>query len=407
MDRRTFMAASAALTLSPLAGAAAGLARETRPFADILARARGQTVFWNAWGGDERTNAFIAWAGQEARRLYGVTINHVRLRDTAEAVTRVLAERQAGRHEGGSVDLIWINGPNFLAMKTQGLLFGPFVETLPNWRYVDTVNKRSNVIDFTVPVEGLAAPWRMAQIVFVFDSARTRREDLPRSMAAMVDFAKRNPGRLTHPNARNFLGATFLKQALHEFAPDPAALEKPAADDSFAHVTAPLWAWYQTLRPLLWREGREFPDSGPAQRQLLNDGEIDLLISFNPAEAAVSIASRLLPATARVHVLERGAIGNTSFVAIPYNAANREGAMVVANFLLEPATQARAQDPRHMGNFTVLDLERLDAADRARFRDLSADPALPSNEMLGTPLPEPHPTWMTRLTAEWERRVVR
>lgn len=407
MDRRTFMAASAALTLSPLAGAAAGLARETRPFADILARARGQTVFWNAWGGDERTNAFIAWAGQEARRLYGVTINHVRLRDTAEAVTRVLAERQAGRHEGGSVDLIWINGPNFLAMKTQGLLFGPFVETLPNWRYVDTVNKRSNVIDFTVPVEGLAAPWRMAQIVFVFDSARTRREDLPRSMAAMVDFAKRNPGRLTHPNARNFLGATFLKQALHEFAPDPAALEKPAADDSFAQVTAPLWAWYQTLSPLLWREGREFPDSGPAQRQLLNDGEIDLLISFNPAEAAVSIASRLLPATARVHVLERGAIGNTSFVAIPYNAANREGAMVVANFLLEPATQARAQDPRHMGNFTVLDLERLDAADRARFRDLSADPALPSNEMLGAPLPEPHPTWMTRLTAEWERRVVR
>jgi putative thiamine transport system substrate-binding protein len=225
-------------------------------------------------------------------------------------------------------------------------------------------------------------------------------------MAGMTDFAKRNPGRLTHPNARNFLGATFLKQALHEFAPDPALLERPATSDSFATVTAPLWAWYQALRPLLWREGREFPESGPAQRQLLNDGEIDLLISFNPAEAAVSIANRLLPATARVHVLERGTIGNTSFVAIPYNAANREAAMVVANFLLEPATQARAQDPRHMGNFTVLDLARLSESDHARFRDLSADPALPTNEMLGAPLPEPHPSWMTRLTVEWERRVV-
>jgi putative thiamine transport system substrate-binding protein len=60
-----------------------------------------------------------------------------------------------------------------------------------------------------------------------------------------------------------------------------------------------------------------------------------------------------------------------------------------------------------MGNFTVLDLERLNPEDRARFRDLSADPALPTNEMLGAPLPEPHPSWMTRLTAEWERRVVR
>jgi putative thiamine transport system substrate-binding protein len=407
MDRRVFLAASAALTLSPLVGPTAGFARETRPFADILAKARGQTVFWNAWGGDERTNAFIAWAGQETQRLFGVAINHVRLRDTAEAVTRVVAERQAGRNEGGTVDLIWINGPNFLAMKTQDLLFGPFVETLPNWRYVDTVNKRSNIIDFTVPVHGLAAPWRMAQIVFVYDSARTRREDLPRSMAAMVDFARQNPGRLTYPNARNFLGATFLKQALHEFSPDPTVLQSPATDAAFAAATAPLWTWHEALRPLLWRQGREFPESGPAQRQLLNDGEIDLLISFNPAEAAVSIANRLLPATARVHVLERGTIGNTSFVAIPYNAANREGAMVVANFLLEPATQARAQDPRHMGNFTVLDLERMDPADRARFRDLSADPALPTNEMLGAPLPEPHPSWMTRLTAEWERRVVR
>lgn len=403
MDRRLFLAATAALTLAP----STGWPRETRSFADILARARGQTVFWNAWGGDERTNAFIAWAGQETQRQFGVRINHVRLRDTAEAVTRVVAERQAGRNEGGSVDLLWINGPNLLAMKTQGLLFGPFVDALPNWAYVDTVNKRSNVIDFTVPVDGLAAPWRMAQIVFVYDSARTRREDLPRSMAAMVDFARRNPGRLTYPNARNFLGATFLKQALHEFAPDTALLQQPAGDAEFAAATAPLWAWHDTLRPLLWREGREFPESGPAQRQLLNDGEIDLLISFSPGEAAVSIANRLLPATARVHVLERGTIGNTSFVAIPYNAANREGAMVVANFLLAPATQARAQDPKHMGNFTVLDLERLNPEDRARFRDLSADPALPTNEMLGAPLPEPHPSWMTRLTAEWERRVVR
>jgi len=403
VDRRLFLAATAALTLAP----STGWPRETRSFADILARARGQTVFWNAWGGDERTNAFIAWAGQETQRQFGVRINHVRLRDTAEAVTRVVAERQAGRNEGGSVDLLWINGPNLLAMKTQGLLFGPFVDALPNWAYVDTVNKRSNVIDFTVPVDGLAAPWRMAQIVFVYDSARTRREDLPRSMAAMVDFARRNPGRLTYPNARNFLGATFLKQALHEFAPDTALLQQPAGDAEFAAATAPLWAWHDTLRPLLWREGREFPESGPAQRQLLNDGEIDLLISFSPGEAAVSIANRLLPATARVHVLERGTIGNTSFVAIPYNAANREGAMVVANFLLAPATQARAQDPKHMGNFTVLDLERLNPEDRARFRDLSADPALPTNEMLGAPLPEPHPSWMTRLTAEWERRVVR
>ena len=84
------------------------------------------------------------------------------------------------------------------------------------------------------------------------------------------------------------------------------------------------------------------------------------MVSFNPAEAAVS---RQTPGCCRTRVrtivFDRGTIGNTSFVAIPYNAANKEGAMVVADFLLEPATQARAQDFRQMGNFTVLDLAKL------------------------------------------------
>ncbi|KAA5603141.1 ABC transporter substrate-binding protein [Blastochloris sulfoviridis] len=401
MDRRSFVAGLAAATLVPRAAASS----ETRPWEDILAAARGQTVYWNAWAGDERTNAFIAWTGEEMRRRFGVAVVHVRLRDTAEAVARVVAEKQAGRGSGGSVDLIWINGPNFLAMKTQGLLFGPFAETLPNWHFVDTTRKRSNVIDFTVPVEGFAAPWRMAQVVYVYDSARLAAADLPRSIPALLAWAQRHPGRLTHPTVRNFLGATFLKQALAELAPDPAALQRPADDAAFEAATAPLWVWYDALRPNLWRQGREFPETGPAQRQLLDDGEIDIAISFNPAEAAVSIANRLLPPTARVFVLARGTIGNTSFVAIPFNAAGKEGAMAVADFLLEPATQAYAQDPRHMGNFTVLDLGRLDAADRQRFLDLRSDPALPTNEELGVPLPEPHPSWMTRLVAAWEART--
>jgi putative thiamine transport system substrate-binding protein len=372
---------------------------------DVVARARGQTVNWNAWAGDEKTNAFIGWVGAEVEKRYGVKVNHVKLKDTAEAVTRVVAEKSAGRDAGGSVDLIWINGPNFLAMKEQKLLHGPFVERLPNWKRVDTVKKRSNVIDFTIPHEGYESPWRMAQVVFIHDAKRV--SAVPRSVPGLLDWAKRHPGRLTHPSVRNFLGATFLKQALYELAPDPAVLQKAATDDSFAAVTAPLWAWYDALRPHLWRQGRQFPDNGPAQRQLLNDGEIDVMISFNPSEAAVAVTAGLLPDSVRTFTFTKGTIGNTSFVAIPYNAANKEGAMVVANFLLEPATQAHAQDIRQMGNFTVLDLERLAPADRARFAALPKHPALPTAAELGTVLLEPHPSWMTRITAEWERRYTK
>jgi len=223
----------------------------------------------------------------------------------------------------------------------------------------------------------------------------------------LLAWARRHPGRTTHPAVRNFLGATFLKQALYELAPDPAVLQRPATDANFAAVTAPLWTWYDALRPALWRRGEQFPENGPAQRQLMNDGEIDLMVSFNPAEAAVAQAAGQLPDTARTMVFDRGTIGNTSFVAIPYNAANKEGAMVVANFLLEPATQAHAQDIRQIGNFTVLDIARLSPSDRKRFDDLPRHPALPTNAELGATLLEPHPSWMTRIATEWERRYTR
>jgi putative thiamine transport system substrate-binding protein len=392
-------------------GAAPSLAQSPAPavaWDQVVAKARGQTVHWNAWAGDERANAFIAWVGEQVKARYGITVNHVRLKDTSEAVTRVIAEKAAGRDTDGTVDLIWINGPNFLSLKTQTLLYGPFAERLPNFKYVDTVNKRSTVIDFTTPVDGFAAPWRMAQIVFIYDSARIKdAKTLPRSARDLAEWARRNPGRTTHPNVRNFLGTTFLKQALYELAPDPAALQQPATDENFDRVTAPLWTWYDSLRPSLWRQGRQFPENGPAQRQLMYDGEIDLMISFNPSEAAVAIANGLLQPTARAFGFGGGTIGNTSFVAVPYNSPNKEAALVVANFLLDPATQAQAQDIKNMGSYSVLDLARLSAADRARFDSLTPSPALPSPSELGKPLLEPHASWMTRITAEWERRYTR
>lgn len=370
-----------------------------------LDAARGQTVYWNAWGGDERTNAFIAWVGSETERLYGVRVEHVKLSSTAEAVTRVVSERAAGQDEGGTVDLIWINGPNFLAMKEQELLHGPFVADLPNAQYLDLSPSSPNAVDFTVPVDGMESPWRLAKFVFNYDTARV--DAPPATMAGFVDWAAANPGRFTHPDPSNFMGATFLKQALIELAPDPAMLQQPVTEEAFAAATAPLWAWYDALRPNLWRSGETFPENQSVQQQLLNDGEIDMSMSFDPASTAAAIAQGLLPETVRVFVPEGGSIGNVSFVAIPYNAANAEGAEVVANFLLDPATQAHMQNIDVLGSFSVLDPARLDDAAQAAFAALPSAPALPSVADLGPTLLEPHASWMTRLTEEWARRYTR
>ncbi|MDH5452341.1 MAG: ABC transporter substrate-binding protein [Paracoccaceae bacterium] len=372
---------------------------------DTVAAAKGQTVYWNAWGGDERTNSFIAWASDELAEKYGVTIQQVKLTDTAEAVTRVIAEKAAGQTSGGSVDLIWINGANFLSMKEQGLLHGPFVSDLPNARYLDLSPNSAASLDFTVPVEGYESPWRLAKFVMTYDSARV--SEPPRSMPALLEWTKANPGRFTHPAVSNFMGATFLKQALIELAPDASVLQSPVTDDAFASATGPLWDWYDAMRPNLWRGGKTFPENASIQEQMLNDGEVDISMAFDPASAAAAIEKGLLPDTARAYGLDGGTIGNISFVAIPFNAAHKEGAMVVANFLLEPATQARAQDITVLGSYSVLDPAKLGAQERAEFAALPTSPALPTNAELGKTLVEPHPSWMTRLTEVWAQRYTK
>ncbi len=373
------------------------------PWVDTLAAAKGQTVYWNAWGSDERTNAFIASVGEQALATYGVTLQQFKLTDTAEAVARVLAEKAAGQTTGGSVDLLWVNGPNFLSMKDQRLLTTPFLADLPNAKYLDQTSGSAAVTDFTVPTDGAESPWRLAKFVFTHDSARVA--EPPRSMTALADWAAAHPGRFTHPVASNFMGATFLKQALIELAPDPAVLQSPVTDAAYADATAPLWAWYDALRPNLWHGGRDFPDNASVMEQMLNDSEIDIAMSFDPAGPAAAIADGLLPETVRVHVHDAGSIGNVSFVAIPFNAAHREGAMVVANLLLDPAVQARAQNIEVLGSYSVLDPARLDAEAAAAFAALPKAPALPTIADLGATLPEPHPTWMTRLADDWTART--
>lgn len=388
---------TSALAVLPLAAAAGPDPADWNAVTDA---ARGQTVYWNAWGGSSTTNAFIDWVGDRVEQEYGVNLSHVKLSNTADAVTRVLSEKQAGRDSDGAIDMIWINGPNFAAMKEAGLLFGPFAEDLPNWALVDVEGKPVQA-DFTVPTDGMESPWATAQVVFMYDTADM--QPLA-SMRALLDWTKTHPGRFTYPQPPDFLGTTFLKQALFGVLDDTSPLLKPVDEANYADVTAPLWAFLDELTPNLWRQGKAYPQTGPRQIQLLADDEISLAISFSPGEASTAIANFELPDTVRTFVPEGGTIGNASFVAIPYNSSAKEGAMVVANFLLSAEAQARALDPDYLGYGTVLDVAALPDAQQSLFDGIDLGIATLSPDELGPALPEPHSSWMTRIEADWIER---
>jgi putative thiamine transport system substrate-binding protein len=370
-------------------------------FEDVRATARGQTVYFNAWGGSTQINDYIGWVAEEVAARYGIDLIHVKVTDTSEAVSRVLAEKAAGRTSNGSVDLVWINGQNFLAMKENGLLFGPFAFDLPHFALVDTVGKPTTLVDFTEPTEGYESPWGMAQFVMIHDSATLTAP--PRDLAALADWVASNPGRFTFPSPPDFIGATFLKHVLHKTVVAPDVLSQPPGEDAAA-ILAPLWDWLDAVQPHLWRGGRAFPASGPALHQLFEDGEVQLTMAFNPAEASSLVLDGRFPETTRSFTLADGSIGNTHFVAIPFNSGATEGARVVADFLLSPEAQVRKQDPQYWGDFTVLDLDRLAPEERALFDAIELHPATLPPDALGRTLLEPHAGWMDLIEAGWRQR---
>ncbi|MDP9022604.1 MAG: ABC transporter substrate-binding protein, partial [Actinomycetota bacterium] len=198
---------------TPTAPAAAPTPTATtgRDWERTLKEAEGQTVRWWLFGGDERVNRYIDEHVVPAAQELRVTLQRVPVDDTADAVQRVVAEKRAGRDEGGSVDLIWINGENFAQGKEAGLWLEDWARDLPNARYVDW-DDPIIAEDFGVPVDGQESPWSRAAFVYAYDEERT--PDPPRSFEDLLAYAQENPGRITYPAPPDFTGSAFVRHAV-------------------------------------------------------------------------------------------------------------------------------------------------------------------------------------------------
>lgn len=359
----------------------------------IARQARGQTVWFNAWGGDPAVNRYLDWVSAEVKRDYAIDLRIVHIADAADTVKRLQTEARARRKHHGSVDLLWVNGENFRTLKTANLLQTGWAETLPNWRYVDT--RQPVREDFSLPTEGAESPWGSAQLTFI--ARRTQTPTPPDSPEALLTFAAAHRGEVTYPRPPDFTGTAFLEQLLMTLTERPEALRRPPEPQTFAAVTAPLWRYLDRLHPLLWREGRDFPASPARMDAMLATGTLRLSLTFNPLHARQKAVSGELPKDSYGFGFERGMLGNVHFVTIPANARAPAGARVVANFLLSPAAQLRKADPAVWGDPSVLNPQSLPDDQRQALQALAPQNPPPV-------LAEPHAAWVDALEQEWLRR---
>lgn len=344
-----------------------------------LDAARGQTVHWWMYGGDARVNRYVDEEVTPRAAQLGIALRRVPVDDTASAVQRVAAELRAGRDDDGAVDLIWINGENFAQGNRDGLWLRAWAPLLPNARLLAD-DDATLTHDFGVPVEGQESPWSRAALVFAYDRERTPRP--PRDLAALLEYAREHPGRITYPAPPDFTGSAFVRFVVQTLGEDRA------------------FEYLRELEPLLWRGGRTHPKSEAELNRLFGNGQVDLAMSYDPAFVATGVRQGAMPPSARPLVLEGRTLQNVSFVTIPANAADRAAALVVANLLLDPVLQAKKADPEMLGLPSVLPAEALpDWSRPARSPYLLDDLGEAVAELPAARVPE--------LDRRWKREVLR
>lgn len=309
----------------------------------VVAAADGATINWYMWGGSDSINGFVDETyGVPLMEEYNVTLNRVPLADTVDAVNQVLSEAEAGiEGDGGTIDLIWINGENFFTLKQAELLYGPWAENIPNSVFVNWDNPALN-LDFGRPVEGYESPWSGAQFHFIYDSARMSADDLPRSYAELSDWIAMNPGRFTYiaPGPGAFQGTRFVKQALFEISGGQSQWVGEFNQELYDEHAPALWDLLNGWEENLWRGGETYPANIGELHELFANGEVDFTITQRISGAAPDINAGLIPPSSRAFSFDDNMIGDFNYVAIPYNAPNKAAALVTANLILRPDRQA-------------------------------------------------------------------
>jgi putative spermidine/putrescine transport system substrate-binding protein len=371
-----------------------------------VAEARGQTVDWYMWGGEPATNAYVnGYVAERLKTKYGITLRQVPVKDIAEIVRKLEIEKQAGKTQGGNVDLMWINGENFRTCKRIGLLFGPFADRLPNQKLVNW-ERPSVYNDFGEPVDGLESPWGSAQVVMIYDTARV--SEPPRTIGALIDWIKQHPGRFAYPAPPDFTGSVFVRHIFYHVSGGAARWQGQFDPSAFDEAAAKTYKVLKDLAPNLWRKGQTYPETSVRMNTLFADGEIDFSFTYHPAKASKNIHDGVFPDTVRTYVFNEGTIANTHFVAIPFNTSETAGAMVVANFLLSPEAQLMKADPDVWGDFPAIDPTRLSPEWQERFKKLPRGPATLSDaELQAHQLPEPPSEILIKLEKGWEQHVLK
>jgi ABC-type uncharacterized transport system, periplasmic component len=352
----------------------------------ILKDAKGTTVNFYGWGGSETTNKWIdGYLTNTLKDQYDITLKRVPM-NIEDILNKLLGDKQAN-NKNGTIDVVWINGENFYTAKQAGILLGSFAEKLPNFnKYInkDSIEVKS---DFGYPVEGYEVPYGKAQLVMLYNGNKVSKT--PSSAEELLKFVKENPGKFTYPAPPDFTGSAFVRNIIYETVGYDKIANVKADRASVEKVIQPAMDYLKQLKPYLWNGGKTYPSTIAQLDNMYADNQLLMSMSYNPNSIPAKVKSGEYPKGTQSFIFDKGTVGNTHFLAIPFNSTNKAGAMAVINEIITVEAQASKYNPEGWGDLPVLDNSKLSAEEKKKFEDIKlGEGVIPQETLLKHRIPE-------------------
>ena len=228
---------------------------------------------------------------------------------------------------------------------------------------------------------------------------------LLKSLEELKTWVQENPGKFTYPAPPDFTGSAFIRHILNETSDDYQAYLGEFDEALIEKESEIVWKALNEMEPYLWREGTSYPQSLAQLDQLYKNGEVWMTMGYDEAGASNMIMSGEFPETTKTFILEKGTLSNTHFLAVPYNAPNADGALVLINHLLSPEAQLKKMDLEYWGENTALTVDLLPVDVKSKFDQMDRGRATLSEEELSKHrLPEISAEYVQWLERGWVRK---
>lgn len=306
----------------------------------------------------------------------------------------------------GEIDIVLIEHEGFKNARTNGLLYGPFSDKLPNVYQ----NLSERALNFTtregIKTEYYSIPYSRAQLSFIYNQDVFY--ETPSDYEALIELIKKNKGKFTYPDPRySKEGEAFILSVIGQTIDFESFLMGNFNTERFSQALDSGMENLKQIKPFLFDQGLKYPSSTDELDDLFNNGTLMMSMTMSYNYVTDKLREYEYLESASTFIIPSGVATYDEIAVIAFNSPNKSGAMVTLNALLSPEMQASKYNPREWGSLTVYDSEiapssSLEGFKAARLRSTTVN----YSSFMKAVMPEFSPEMRTIILDRWEKDIL-